>query len=45
LGDLDAEVLTDFQKANIKKTADWVLKNPDKESIIIEKSKNDAKLR
>ena len=42
---LVSEELTEAMKEKIRKTADWVLKNPDKESIIIQRSKNDPKLR
>lgn len=39
------EELDESTKEMVRKTADWIHKNPDKKSVIMDRSRGDAKLR
>lgn len=39
------EELSEETKETIRKTVEWVLKNPDKESLLVQRSQNDPVLR
>ena len=45
VGSAGSGELTEAAKETIRKTADWILKNPDKKDIIIARSKTNPKLR
>jgi hypothetical protein len=39
------EELSDLQRQMIERTADWLVKHPDKSHVILETSKNNPKFR
>jgi hypothetical protein len=44
-GTTASEELSEAAKETIRKTADWILKNPDKKDIIFQRSKGNPKFK